>query len=183
MIIELPRSAGMAAVMLVGLAALAAPAAGQTNERVAVHTDWSVFTPSDPRECYIVSPPTESVARRGGQVVEVDRGDIRLFVTFRPGDGVAGEVSFTSGYPFGPGSTARVQVGGETFTLGTGAGEADRWAWPASPAEDERLIAAFRRGANATVTGNSARGTETTDTFSLLGFTAALEDAEARCAN
>jgi hypothetical protein len=42
-------------------------------------------------------------------------------------------------------------------------------------------VAAFRRGSEATVVGRSARGTETSDTFSLLGFTAALEDAEARC--
>jgi hypothetical protein len=169
----------MAAVASLGATAFASAAAAQSA--VAVHTDWSVFTPSDPRECYIVSPPSESVARRGGQVVDVDRGDIRLFVTFRPGDGVAGEVSYTSGYPFEAGGTVRVTVGSETFQLGTGAGEADRWAWPASPAEDARLVAAFRRGSEATVVGRSARGTETSDTFSLLGFTAALEDAEARC--
>jgi hypothetical protein len=32
------------------------------------------------------------------------------------------------------------------------------------------------------VTGVSGRGTQTQDTFSLLGFTAAIEDAEKRCA-
>ena len=31
------------------------------------------------------------------------------------------------------------------------------------------------------MTGTSARGTTTEDTFSLSGFTAAVEDAEARC--
>jgi hypothetical protein len=181
MITQLARSAGMAAVVLMGTAAIT-PAMAQ-NQPAAVHTDLSVFTPSDPRECYIVSPPTESVARRGGDVVDVDRGDIRLFVTFRPADDAAGEVSYTSGYPFREGSTVTVRVGDETFALGTvgGEGEADRWAWPASPAEDAQLVAAFRRGATAIFTGTSSRGTETTDTFSLLGFTAAVEDAETRC--
>jgi hypothetical protein len=31
------------------------------------------------------------------------------------------------------------------------------------------------------VSGVSSRGTTTEDTFSLMGFTAALNDAEARC--
>lgn len=182
MTMQLARAAGLAVVATLGAGALspASPALAQA-ERVAVHNDWSVFTPSNPRECYIVTPPTASVARRDGQVVQVTRGDIRLFVTFRPDDGVAGEVSYTSGYPFDPGSTVRVTVGSDTFTLGTGTGEGDRWAWPENAEEDARLIAAFRRGSNATVVGTSSRGTETTDTFSLLGFTAAVNDAEARC--
>jgi invasion protein IalB len=181
MVMQLARAAGtIAAVVAAGVLAPATTAQAQV-ERAAVHTDWSVFTPTNPRECYIVSPPTASVARRDNQVVQVERGDIRLFVTFRPDDSVRGEVSFTSGYPFQDGSTVRVRVGNETFTLGTGSGEADRWAWPASPQEDARLIAAFRRGSDAQVTGTSARGTTTEDTFSLMGFSAALSDAEARC--
>jgi invasion protein IalB len=181
MVTQLARAAGLIAfVAATGVLAHAAPAQAQV-ERAAVHTDWSVFTPSNPRECYIVSPPTASVARRNNQVVQVERGDIRLFVTFRPDDNVSGEVSFTSGYPFQDGSTVRLRVGNETFTLGTGSGEANRWAWPATPQDDARLIAAFRRGADAQVTGVSARGTTTEDTFSLMGFTAALNDAEHRC--
>jgi len=39
----------------------------------------------------------------------------------------------------------------------------------------------MKRGATAVVTGISKRGTITKDTFSLLGFTAALEDVEKRC--
>jgi hypothetical protein len=33
------------------------------------------------------------------------------------------------------------------------------------------------------ISAQSARGTLTKDTFSLLGFTAAVEDAEKRCSN
>jgi hypothetical protein len=39
----------------------------------------------------------------------------------------------------------------------------------------------MKRGENAIVTGISSRGTTTEDKFSLLGFTAAVEDAEKRC--
>jgi hypothetical protein len=113
--------------------------------------------------------------------VEVNRGDIRLFVTFRPGEGVRNEVSFTGGYPFQANAPVRLQIGADTFNLNPGAGDANGWAWPASAAEDERIVAALRRGSTATLTGVSTRGTTTVDTFSLMGFTAAINDAAARC--
>jgi hypothetical protein len=165
-----------------GVAMLAAgPALAQSAaERVAAHTDWSVFVAGSPKECYIVSPPTSSTARRDGESVEVDRGDIRLFVAFRPGEGVSNEVSFTSGYPIQEDSTVRLEVGGQTFNLGPGDGDANEWAWT-NPADDARAVSALRGGSSATVTGTSTRGTTTVDTFSLMGFTAAVQDAEARC--
>ena len=51
---------------------------------------------------------------------EVQRGDIRLFVAFRPGENVSNEVSFTGGYPFREGSTVTLAVGSDSFTLGSG---------------------------------------------------------------
>ena len=39
----------------------------------------------------------------------------------------------------------------------------------------------MKRGTEAVLTARSERGTQTKDTFSLLGFTAAIEDAEKRC--
>ena len=39
----------------------------------------------------------------------------------------------------------------------------------------------MKGGANAVLVGNSSRGTRTEDTFSLMGFTAAVEDAGKRC--
>ena len=71
-------------------------------------------------------------------------------------------------------------VGSDSFTLGPGQGESGEWAWT-DPSDDSRVVAALRRGADAKLTGTSSRGTTTEDTFSLMGFTAAVEDAEARC--
>jgi hypothetical protein len=41
----------------------------------------------------------------------------------------------------------------------------------------------MRRGQNAVLTARSSRGTQTRDTFSLFGITAASEEAQRRCAN
>ena len=154
-------------------------AAQESNQPVASHSDWSVYVAGSPKECYVMTQPKNSDARRGGASVQVDRGLIRLFVTFRPADEVANEVSFSSGYPLA--EAVRVEVGADTFSLSPGTGDANDWAWPATPADDARLVAAMRRGAEAKVTGVSTRGTTTIDTFSLIGFTAAVTEAEERC--
>ncbi len=158
----------------------AGPSLAQSAERVAAHTDWSVFVAANPKECYIVSPPKSSVARRDGKTVEVNRGDIRLYVSFRPEKNVANEVSFSGGYPFKPGNAVKLEIGSNSFNLSPGDGAGGEWAWT-DPSDDARAVAALRGGSEAKVTGVSSRGTTTVDTFSLMGFTAAVTDAEARC--
>ncbi|MCZ7674781.1 MAG: invasion associated locus B family protein [Roseovarius sp.] len=149
----------------------------ESTNQVATETAWSVFEDSDPRECWAVSSPTETVNTKDGRVVAVKRGEILLMAFYRPDAEVNGQVTFTGGYPFAEGSTVEATVGEETFELFT-EGE---WAWPASTADDTRIIAAMKRGTDAVLSARSSRGTITKDTFSLLGFTAAVEEAEKRC--
>ncbi len=171
-------------VLACAMTALAGTAVGsitmaqESTNRVATKTDWSVFTEGSPKECWGVSSPKEIVNSRDGQpVTDARRGDILLFVTFRPGTGANGEISFTGGYPFAAGSTVNVAIDGASFEMLTD-GE---WAWPSSTADDGAMLAAMKRGSTAVLTARSGRGTQTRDTFSLAGFTAAMTDAEARC--
>lgn len=169
--------------MAIGAAALVSAGAVTAQEtstnRVNAITDWSVFEGQDPRECWAVTTYKESVNTRGGRVVAVTRGEILLMVFYRPGAEVQGQVAFTGGYPFAPGSTVNVNINGTEFELFT-EGE---WAWPATAQDDAKIVTAMKRGADAVLTAQSSRGTTTKDTFSLLGFTAAVEDAEKRCAS
>lgn len=169
----------IAAIAVIALGAGNATAQQTTSNRVAANTDWSVFQETDPVECFATSAPKEQVNTRDGQPVQVSRGETLLFVFYRPAEGVNGQVTFTGGYPFASGSTVTLDIGGTTFTLFT-EGE---WAWPANSEEDARIIEAMKRGTQAVVTGVSGRGTQTRDTFSLLGFTAAVEEARSRCAS
>lgn len=164
----------------IALAAATGVAAQQeSTNRVAAQTDWSVFTESDPKECWAVTRPKETVNTRDGRAVAVRRGDILLFAFFRPEAGVnTPQITFTGGYPFAGNSTVNIDIGGNSFELFT-EGE---WAWAASPSDDAKIITAMKRGSEAVLTARSARGTITKDTFSLLGFTAMIEDAENRCA-
>ncbi|MEL7149752.1 MAG: hypothetical protein AAGK71_03410 [Pseudomonadota bacterium] len=164
----------VAALLLSGTSLVAQ----EQSSRVAAETDWAVFEGNEPKECWAVTAPKETVNTRDGNVVSVRRGDILLFVTYRPEQNVAGEISFTGGYPFADGSTATLEIGDTSFELFT-EGE---YAWPATPADDAKIVTAIKRGADATVTARSSRGTQTKDTFSLLGATAMIEEAEKLCA-
>jgi invasion protein IalB len=164
------------ALAVAALAGVASAASAQeSTNRVATMTDWNVFTEEEPKECWGVSKPTETVNTREGQPVSVQRGDILLFVTFRPGK--TAEISFTGGYPFAAGSTVDVTIDGQPYQLFTD-GE---WAWPGSAEDDAALLSALKSGTTAVMTARSGRGTQTVDSFSLRGFTAAMEDAEKRC--
>lgn len=160
------------------LAPLAAQAQDSTNH-VAVKSDWHIYVESNPTQCWVVSAPKKTVNTRNGNVVSVSRGDIYMFVSFWPGGKQMGEVSFMGGYPFADGSTVDLSIGDTKFELFTD-GEA---AWAASPEDDTKIAAALKRGAEAKAVGRSSRGTITTDTFSLIGFTAAFDDAKKRCSN
>ena len=165
----------LVAVLALGFSAAAVQAQDSTN-RVAAATDWSVFVEETPEKtCWIVSQPKETLNTRDGKPVEARRGKILLYVSFFPQS--KGEVSFAGGYPFAPGSTVTLDVGGTKFDLFT----QNESAWSGSADEDAKIIAAMKAGASAIVTGRSARPTNTQDTFSLLGFTAALEEATTRC--
>ena len=110
----------------------------------------------------------------------MQRGDIRLFVAFRPGENVTNEVSFTGGYPFKDGSTVTPRrrlrhLHPYPRRRRRGRMGLDR------PVRRQQGGGGRCAGATAKLTGTSSRGTGTEDTFSLSGFTAAVEDAAARC--
>jgi invasion protein IalB len=154
-----------------------AASAQESTNQVAAKTDWSVFQDSNPRECWAVTTFKESVNTRNGAVVAVRRTQTLLMVFYRPDAGVRGQVGFTGGYPFKKGSTVSMKVDDTTYDLVT-EGE---WAWPASEEEDAKIVTAMKRGKQAVLVGQSGRGTRTEDTFSLLGFTAAVDEAGKRC--
>jgi hypothetical protein len=172
-----------------GLAAMPAALVAQdeSTNRVATETDWSVFVEDDPTQCWVVSQPTETVNTRDGNEVQVNRGDILMFVSFWPSQNRMGEVSFTGGYPYPDGHVVTVEIGDDTFEFYTENRDID------GESVGFRLVALGGRRCAAcrgdekrcecVVTGVSRRGTTTRDTISLFGFTASVEDAEARCSN
>jgi hypothetical protein len=168
----------LALVVMIAQAGSPVVAQEETSDRVAANQAWSVFEHGDPKECWGVATPRETInADEQGRPKAVTRGKILLFVTYRKGGNAVGEVSFTGGYPFAPGSTVTLTVGSDSFELFT-EGE---YAWTSTPDDDTKIIAAMKAGSDAVLKARSARGTFTTDTFSLAGVTAATDEASKRC--
>lgn len=170
------RALGVAMISMTGFGAMSSGAVAQESTNlVTVMTDWSVFADKNPAECWGVSPPKETVNTKDGKPASVRRGDILLFVTFRPGN--KPEISFSGGYPFAPGSTVTMDVDGSAFEMITD-GE---WSWPGTSEDDASVLAALKKGTTAVLTAHSAKGTQTKDSFSLRGFTAAMDEAAKQC--
>ncbi len=155
------------------VAGTATQAAAQEVEYLGTNRDWHAFQymENGNRVCYMASRPTDEEGNYSR------RGDVFVLVTHRPAENSRNVVSFIAGYTYQPGSEASVTIGGDTFSLFT---EGDT-AWARDAATDERLINAMRRGANMVVRGTSSRGTLTTDTYSLFGFTATYEQISEAC--
>jgi invasion protein IalB len=135
--------------------------------------DWDAFvvTEGKTKSCYMRAAPGKT------EPEGAKRGEVYLFITHRPASKVVNEVSVIVGYPFKPGSAATLTIGKQKFALFT---EGDG-AWVEKPADEARVIAAMKLGDRMTVIGTSARGTKTTDTYSLAGFSAALKTINKAC--
>ncbi len=161
---------------LVGAALLALgawPASGQEQEHLGSNRDWHAFRFMEDGQpvCYVVSAPVEEA----GDYTR--RGEVFTLVTHRPAEQSRGVVSMIAGYTFEPGSEVSVVIGDETFELFT---DQDN-AWTRDPASDMQLVEAMKAGARMVVRGTSSRGTLTTDTYSLFGFTASYELISEAC--
>ena len=152
----------------------------QAPRLVETHRDWLVYHYGSGAEeiCYILSEPTSKRPRRA------NRGRVFFTLTHRAG-GVRNEIGLRAGYKFSTRSKPFAEVGGRKFFFYTGVKENDEerahWAWMHTPQDEGDLVAAMRRGNEMIVKGTSSRGTLTTDRYSLLGFTKALERIDGMC--
>lgn len=143
-------------------------------------TAWSIYVADNPKECFLVSTPTSWSAQRAGESVTVSRSEIRFYISIIPSEDVNFQPAFLAGYPLKPDATVEMSINDDTFTLHPNADLHREYAWP-RPDDDAGLIEAMKGGSEATVIGTSTRGTVTTDLFSLIGFTAAIEKAVELC--
>ena len=162
-----------ALLVLLGLGVVATTVRAQAPSIVGGNGDWTVYQyqDGDTTVCYMASKPVED---KGDYT---QRGDIWTLVTHRsPGEKVA-VVSIIAGYNYKEGSTVKVKIDNTAFSLFT---QGDT-AWANTAEDDGRLVEAMKKGNRMVVQGVSWRGTETTDTYSLSGFTRSYDDVRAAC--
>jgi invasion protein IalB len=166
------RPAALATVFAAVLA-MGQPALAQKAQFIGSFQDWEAYAGTEGRAkvCYAVTQPT----KKEGQYSK--RGDVYLFVTDRPGDKERDVVNVKAGYVYKPNSVVNAAIGDRTFALYV----KDDTAWNRTSQDDKTMVQAMIKGASIVVHGTSDRGTATTDTFSLKGFSAAYQAIGKAC--
>lgn len=157
------------------LAAAGPACAEQASPRsLGTFNDWAAYemNQGDKKICYAISIPEDmspKTVTRGGVTENINRGQVYVTVSNRPGAKVANEVQISAGYAYQKDSKVSATVDGKAFEMFT---QADA-AWAYDPQSDRAMVDAMKRGNKLIVAGASSRGTKTRDTYSLSGFTAA----------
>ena len=157
------------------VAAAPAPTAAAKARLLEKIGDWSVFIHEDTsgRVCFAASAPTDMQPK----AATARRTTVVFYVTAWKKDGVRNEISVKLGYPIKPKSTAAVTAGGASFTLPSD----DDKAYTKDLADEQKLLAAMSGGGSMVVKATSAKGTATTDQYSLEGLAAAVHKAQQAC--
>ena len=168
--------------------AAAKPAAAKPEAKPAVATaggaeptligqfgTWGAYTamPNGKKVCFALAKPSSSKTNPPNR----PRDPAYAFISTRPAEKVVNEVSVMIGYTLKPGSESTLEVGGASYAMYT---QGDG-LWIKNAAEEERMVEAMRKAADVVVKGVSAKGTESTDTFSLKGLSQALDKVAQDC--
>jgi hypothetical protein len=156
-------------------AAAAAAAGGAEPTLIGQFGTWGAYTatPNGRKVCFALAKPSSSKTNPPNR----PRDPAYAFVSTRPAEKVVNEVSIMIGYALKPGSESSLEVGGSSFAMYT---QGDG-LWIKNAAEEEQMVSAMRKSADVTVKGISAKGTETTDVFSLKGLSQALDRLAQDC--
>jgi len=156
-------------------AAAAASAVGAEPTLIGQFGTWGAYTatPNGKKVCFALAKPSSSKTNPPNR----PRDPAYAFVSTRPAEKVVNEVSIMIGYALKPGSESTIEVGGASYAMYT---QGDG-LWIKNAAEEGRMVDAMRKAPDATVKGVSAKGTETTDVFSLKGLAQALDKLALDC--
>ena len=156
-------------------AAAAASAVGAEPTLIGQFGTWGAYTatPNGKKVCFALAKPSSSKTNPPNR----PRDPAYAFVSTRPAEKVVNEVSIMIGYALKPGSESTIEVGGASYAMYT---QGDG-LWIKNAAEGGRMVDAMRKAPDATVKGVSAKGTETTDVFSLKGLAQALDRLAQDC--
>ena len=155
--------------------AAAAAAGGAEPTLIGQYGTWGAYTatPNGRKVCFALAKPSSSKTNPPNR----PRDPAYAFVSTRPAEKVVNEVSIMIGYALKPGSESSLEVGGSAYAMYT---QGDG-LWIKNAAEEEQMVSAMRKSAEVTVKGVSAKGTETTDVFSLKGLAQALDRLAQDC--
>lgn len=149
-----------------------APAFAAPAQPLGQFKQWNAasYASEGGKRCYIVSSPSAEKPE------SLRHGEVFFFVQTAPNAPARTESSFQTGYDFAKDSTVTVTIGEDSFRMLTSGNN----AWLQKLEREGELLAAMKAGDEMVLAARSARGNETSYTFSLEGVTAASKLLE-RC--
>ena len=135
--------------------------------------DWESFVLAQDgnKICFAQSIPVVRAPKK------LKRDPSRLFVSFRPDENIKNEVSVTNGYEFKLEAPVTAKSGKKSYDLFS----KGRFAWVVDNEDEIKLISTMKKASRLMIIGNTEKGDQTTDHYSMMGFTKAYNTAKKSC--
>ena len=135
--------------------------------------DWESFvlTQDGNKICFAQSKPVLRAPKK------LKRDPSRLFVSFRPAEKIKNEISVTNGYEFKLKSPVTAKSGKKSYDLFS----KGNFAWVVDNEDESKLITTMKKASRLMIIGNSDKGEQTTDLYSMMGFTKAYNTTKKSC--
>tara|TARA_Y100001970_G_C13711420_1_gene592094 strand:+ start:99 stop:605 length:507 start_codon:yes stop_codon:yes gene_type:complete len=135
--------------------------------------DWESFVllQDGNKTCFAQSIPVVRAPKK------LKREPSRLFVSFRPNENIKNEISVTNGYEFKLKSPVTAKSGKKSYDLFS----KGNFAWVVESADEKKLIITMKKASRLMIIGNTNKGDQTTDHYSMMGFTKAYNIARKSC--
>tara|TARA_B110001450_G_scaffold113365_1_gene107128 strand:- start:324 stop:824 length:501 start_codon:yes stop_codon:yes gene_type:complete len=136
------------------------------------YKNWESFVAETDKGkiCFAQTLPTKRAPS------SIKRKKSKLFVTFRPTENIKDEISLTSGHDY-KSSTVTASSGKKRYSFFS----QKNFAWLLDDQEEQKLIKLMKRATNVIVKARTTNGAETTDHYSMMGFTKAYNTAKKTC--
>jgi len=147
--------------------------AEENLKSVGKFKDWESFILSQDgnKTCFAQSIPVVRAPKK------LKRDASRLFVSFRPAENIKNEFSVTNGYEFKLKAPVTAKSGKKSYDLFS----KGRFAWVVDNQDESKLIVTMKKASRLMIIGNNNKGDQTTDHYSMMGFTKAYNTAKKRC--
>ena len=147
--------------------------AEENLKKIGKFKDWESFVlmQGESKVCFAQSTPIVKAPKK------FKRDPSRLFVSFRPAENIKNEISVTNGYEFKLKTPVTAKSGKKVYDLFS----KGRFAWVVDNEDEAKLIVTMKKASRVMIIGNSDKGNQTTDHYSMMGFTKAYNAAKKAC--
>jgi len=147
--------------------------AEESLKSIGKFKDWESFILSKEGKkiCFAQSIPIIRAPKK------LERDPSRLFISFRPSENVKNEFSVTNGYEFKLKAPVKAKSGKKIYKLFS----KGRFAWVLKDKDESKLIITMKKASRLMIIGNTSKGDQTTDHYSMMGFTKAYNSARKNC--